>query len=58
MIEEHKLGPSPADNPGPPFKVGDVILCDIPGQLWGMDPNVACLQQGFVMETAHPSYKI
>ncbi len=26
MIEEHKLGPSLVNNPGPPFKVGDVIL--------------------------------
>ena len=57
-IEEHELGPSPVKNPGPPFKVGDVILCDIPGQLWGMDPKVAILQRGFVMEAADPRYKI
>jgi hypothetical protein len=58
IIEEHELGPSLVNNPGPPFKLGDVILCNIPGQLWGMEPKVACLQQGFVMEAAHPSYKI
>jgi hypothetical protein len=57
-IEEHELGPSPVKNPGPPFKVGDVILCDVPGQFWGMDPKVAILQRGFVMEAADPWYKI
>jgi hypothetical protein len=55
---ENKLGPSPMENPGLPFKVGDIILCDIPGQLWGMDPKVNWLQQGFVMEAHHLSYKI
>jgi hypothetical protein len=55
---EDKLGPSPMKNPGPPFKVGDIILCDIPGQLWGMDLKVNWLQRGFVMEANHPSYKI
>ena len=45
-------------NPGPPFKVGDVLLCDIPGHLWGMDPMVNWLQRGLVMEADHPSYKI
>jgi hypothetical protein len=43
-LEEHELGPSPTKNPGPPFKVGDVILCDIPGKFWGMDPKVSWLQ--------------
>jgi hypothetical protein len=38
MIEEHELGPSLVESPGHPFKVGDVILCNIPGQFWGMDP--------------------
>ncbi len=28
---ENELVPSPMKNPGPPFKVGDIILCDIPG---------------------------
>ena len=57
-VEEHELGPSLPSNPGPPFKVGDVILCDIPGQLWGMDPMVNWLQRGFIMQAEHPNYKI
>jgi hypothetical protein len=56
--EEHEFGPSPAKNPGPPFKVGDVIFCDIPGQLWGMDPKISCLQRGFMMQADDPNYKI
>jgi hypothetical protein len=55
---ENELGPSPMKNPGPPFKVGDIILCDIPGKLWGMDPKVNWLQQGFVMEANHLRYMI
>jgi hypothetical protein len=58
LLEEHELGGSTMLNPGPPFKVGDVLLCDIPGQLWGMDPLWSWLQQGFVMEVDHPSHKI
>ncbi len=57
-IKEHEIRPSPTNNPGPPFMVGDVILCDIPGQLWGMDPKVNWLQRGFVMQAKDPSYKI
>ena len=57
-VEDPELGPSLPSNPGPPFKVGDVILCDIPGQLWGMDPKVNWLQRGFVMQAEHPNYKI
>jgi hypothetical protein len=57
-LEEHKFGPSPATNPGPPFKVGNVILCDIPGQLWGMDPKINWLQRGFIMQADDPNYKI
>ena len=45
------------ENPGLPFKVGDIILCDISGQLWGMDPTVNWLQQEFAMEASHLSYK-
>jgi hypothetical protein len=56
--EEHEFGPRPAKNPGPPFKVGDVIFCDIPGQLWGMDPKISCLQRGFMMQADDPNYKI
>jgi hypothetical protein len=37
---ENELVLSPMENPGPPFKVGDIILCDIPRQMWGMDPKV------------------
>jgi hypothetical protein len=55
---ENEKGPSPMENPGQPFKVGDIILCDIPGQLWGMDPMVNWLQQGFVMEANHLRYMI
>ncbi len=57
-LEEHELGPSPTKNPGPPFKVGDVILCNILGNFGGMDPKVSWLQQGFLMEADHPCYKI
>jgi hypothetical protein len=45
-------------NPGPPFKVGDVIRCEVPGQLWGADPNLRRRQRGFIMEADHPNYKI
>ena len=60
VLEEHKLGLGPGTmmNTGPPFKVRDVILCNIPGHLWGMDPLVNWLQQGFIMEADHPCYKI
>ena len=56
--KENELGPSPAQNPGPPFKVGDVILGDIPGHLWGMDPKVSWLQRCFVLQADHPNYKL
>jgi len=56
--KEYELGPSPAQNPGPPFKVGDVILGDVPGHLWGMDPKVSWLQRCFVLQSDHPNYKI
>jgi hypothetical protein len=42
-LEEHELGPSPTKNPGPPFKVGNVILCDIPENFEGMDPKASWL---------------
>ena len=57
-LEEHKFGPSPATNPGPPFKVGNDILCDIPGQLWGVDPKINWLQRGFIMQADDSNYKI
>jgi len=56
--KENELGPSPAQNPGPPFKVGNVILGDVPGHLWGMDPKVSWLQRCFVLQADHPNYKI
>jgi hypothetical protein len=36
-------------NPGPPFAVGDRILCELPGDV---------LQKAFVLVAAHPTYKI
>ena len=56
--KENELGPSPPQNPGPPFKVGDVILGDVPGHLWGMDPKVSWLQRCFILQANHPNYKI
>ena len=55
---EAERGPIPARNPGPPFAVGQVILCDIPGDLSGLDPTVSVLQRGFIMEAEDPHYKI
>ena len=55
---EAERGPSPARNPGPPFAVGQVILCDVPGHLSGLDPTTSVLQRGFIMEAEDPRYKI
>ena len=55
---EAECGPSLARNPGPPFTVGQVILCGVPEHLSGLDPNVSVLQRGFVIEAEGPSYKI
>ncbi len=49
-LEEHELGPSPKTNPGPPYAVGDVILCDPPGQ--------ERLQRAYVLDADHPRYKL
>jgi hypothetical protein len=57
-LEPNEVGPCPKENPGPPFAVGHVILCNIPGRLSGLDPSVSFLQRGFVMEAEDPSYKI
>jgi hypothetical protein len=57
-VKPNKLGPSPKKNPGLPFVVGHVILCDVPGHLSGLDPSVRVLQRGFVMEAEDPRYKI
>ncbi len=49
-LEEHELGPKPKKNPGPPFAVGDVIMCNICG--------TAGLQQAFVLSADHPKYHL
>jgi hypothetical protein len=58
MLEPHELGPSPRSNPGPPIAVGNVIVCDVPGRLYGGDPVRSMLQRGFVMEGKDPRCKI
>ncbi len=48
MLEEHELGPEQKRNPGPPFTVGDIIMCNI----WG----TAGLQRAFVLLADQPKY--
>ncbi len=48
-LEEHKIGPGPKLNSGPPYAVGDVIVCDSPGASRG-------LQRAFVLGADHPIY--
>jgi hypothetical protein len=43
-LECHKLGPPPRSNTGPPFVIDHVIMCDIPGCLYGLDPGRSLLQ--------------
>jgi hypothetical protein len=57
-LEPHELGPAPRSNPRPPFAVGNVILCDVPGCLYGGSPVRSVLQRGFVIEAEDPRYKI
>ncbi len=57
-LEPHKLGPAPRSNPGPPFTVGNVIWCDVPGCLFGGDMVQSVLQWDFVLEAKDPRYKI
>jgi hypothetical protein len=57
-LEGHKLGPPPRLNAGPLFAVGYVIMCDVPGRLYGLDPGWSLLQQGFFLEAKDPRYKI
>ncbi len=57
-LEGHKRGPPPRSNAGPPFVVGHVIMCDVPGCLYGLDPGQNLLQRGFVLEAEDPRYKI
>jgi hypothetical protein len=47
-LEDLKLGPGPKPNTGPPFAVGDVIMCDT--------PRSPCLQRAFVLLADHPKY--
>jgi hypothetical protein len=53
-LEEHEIGPGPKLNPSPPFVVGDIIMCDIPGRQFSKDP--LRLQRGFLLKTDHPRY--
>ncbi len=41
----------PRINPGPPYAVGDVIMCDVPGASRG-------LQRAFVLWADHPNYRL
>jgi hypothetical protein len=50
-LEEHEFGPAPQHNPGPPFGVGDIIMCNLPGSKKG-------LQLVFVLMANHPKYQI
>ncbi len=43
-VEGYELGPPPRSNAGPPFAVGHVIMCDVPGHLYGVDPGQSLLQ--------------
>jgi hypothetical protein len=62
-LEEHELGPEPKHNPGPPFAVGDIILCNIRGtaglqravRALGRPPQVSALPGG--RETRWNSYR-
>ena len=49
-LEDHELGRGPKPNTGPPFAVGDVIMCDTP-----RSPG---LQQAFVLSADHPKYQL
>ncbi len=50
-LEKHEIGPAPKQNPGPPFAVGDVIMCNVLGSIKG-------LQRGFIFMVNHPKYCI
>ncbi len=57
-LEDHKMGPAPKSDPGPPFAVGQVIMCDVPGHPLRGDPIQSVLQRGFVLEAENPRYMI
>jgi hypothetical protein len=47
-LEDHELGPGPKPNTGPPFAVGDIIVCGTRG--------TSGLQRAFVLLADHPKY--
>ena len=49
-LEDHEVGPGPRSNPEPPFAVGDVIMCDVPGHLLGTMDMRTRLQRAFVLK--------
>ena len=55
---EDELGPAPKTEPGPPFAVGQVIMCDVPTHLHGGIPFHSTLERGFIVEADHPRYRI
>ena len=57
-LEDHEVGPTPRSNPGPPFAVGDVIMCDAPGHLLGTIDTRTRLQRAFVLKADHPRYRL
>jgi hypothetical protein len=66
LLEDHEIAPPPRFNPGSPFAVGEVIMCDVPGHPRGVHyipghphgvPNG--LRRGFfVLQSKHPRYQI
>ena len=48
-LEDHELGPGLKLNTGPPFAVGDIIICNVQGTLG--------LQRLFVLSADHPKYR-
>ena len=48
-LEDHELGPGLKLNTGPPFAMGDIIICNVRGTLG--------LQRLFVLLADHPKYR-
>ena len=57
-LEDHEVRPGPRSNPGPPFAVGGVIMCDEPGHQLGTADTVTRLQRAFVLKADHPRYRL
>ena len=55
---DDERGPPPKFESGPPFAVGQVILCDVPAHVHGGVPFGSSFERGFIMEADHPRYKI